>query len=98
GARHESAPPRGSMEDLEVAIGGGSTDLPPRQLVGVHGQAHRAPGLAGFEARIREKLVVAALDQRLAHALRARHDQRPYARRHLALALLEQARHLLEVA
>jgi hypothetical protein len=56
---------------------------PGLQLVGVHGQAHRAARLAPFEAGGDEDLVEAlGLGLRL-HEARARHDHGVDARRHL---------------
>src|SRR5690349_9037310 len=43
GHRHEVGPAALALASLEVAVGGGGTALPRRQLVGVHAQAHRAP-------------------------------------------------------
>src|SRR6516165_2843295 len=49
--RDQVGPPAAALPALEVAVGRRCTTLSGRQLVGVHGQAHRAAGLAPLKAR-----------------------------------------------
>mmetsp|Transcript_21030 Transcript_21030/g.62929 ORF Transcript_21030/g.62929 Transcript_21030/m.62929 type:complete len:464 (-) Transcript_21030:754-2145(-) len=70
---HEVRAATGALAALEVAVGRGRAALARLQLVGVHGQAHGAAGLAPVKARLDEDLVKAlslclSLDQS-----RARH-------------------------
>src|SRR6185295_6872036 len=73
-----------ALTALEVAVRGAHGVLPWRQLVAVHGDAHRAAGLAPVAAR-RAEDVVEALALRLAlHFVRAGHHHQPDAIRNLA--------------
>src|SRR5262245_51389952 len=50
GGGDEVGAPAPALAALEVAVAGRRRALARGQLVGVHGQAHRAPGLAPVEA------------------------------------------------
>ena len=73
-----AAPP--SLAALEVAVGGRRRPLAGGQLVGVHGQAHRAPRLAPVEAGRREDLVEPLRLGLGLHPVGAGHHQGPHAR------------------
>src|SRR5688572_28932940 len=76
GRAHQQGSPAGrALTTLEVTVGRGCADLAPLELVGVHGQTHRATGLTELEARFGEELVVTSLHERPADVVRARHDQ-----------------------
>src|SRR6058998_1540254 len=76
-ARQEGAP-AGPLPPLEVAVAGADGVLPRAELVAVHGDAHRAAGLAPLPARLAE-YAVEPLRLRLSlHLLRAGHDEQPY--------------------
>src|SRR5271166_2605634 len=65
-----------ALAALEIAVRGRGAALARRELVRVHGQAHRAPGLPPLEARGEEDLVQPfRLGLRLDQP-RARHDHR----------------------
>src|SRR6476646_6358783 len=57
--RHQVCTSLVALPALEVAVGGRGAALARRQLVGVHGKAHRAAGLAPVEAGGLENLVEA---------------------------------------
>src|SRR5690349_404618 len=65
-----------TLAALEIAVRGRGTALFRRQLVRIHGKAHRAARLAPFEARLDEDLVEAFGFRLLLHDARARHDHR----------------------
>src|ERR1700689_4140100 len=46
-----------ALAALEIGVGGRGAALARLELVGVHGEAHRAAGLAPFEARLEEDAV-----------------------------------------
>ena len=78
--------PAAALAALEVAVAGADGVLAGRELVAVHGDAHRAAGLAPLGAGVAEHAVEPfglglALD-----LLRARHDEHAHARRDLAAA------------
>ena len=76
GAHQERAARRAALAAFEVAVAGRGADFAADQLVGVHGQAHRAAGAAPFEAGGGEDLVEAFGLGLLADLLRAGDDQR----------------------
>jgi hypothetical protein len=61
---------------LEIAVRGRGAAFFRQQLVGVHGQAHRAARLAPFESGLDEDLVQPLGFGLLLHDARARHDHR----------------------
>ena len=72
--------PAAALAALEVAVRGGGAALAGAELVGVHGEAHRAAGHppleAGLDQLLREPLRLGLG----AHEARARHDHGPQAR------------------
>src|SRR5690606_13255714 len=58
-AHQQGAPGRRALAALEVAVARGRADFTVLEFVRVHGQAHRATGLAPLEARLGEDLVQA---------------------------------------
>src|SRR5581483_7199680 len=82
----EMRAPAGALAAFEVAVRGRRAALARLEPVGVHREAHRAPGLAPFEAGVAEDAVEAlALGLRLDDA-RSGHDQREAHVRRDALA------------
>ena len=71
--------PAPALAALEVAVAGGGGALAGGQLVGVHGQAHRAARLAPVEARGGEHLVEPLGLGLVLHRERAGHDHGPHA-------------------
>src|SRR5215203_1888592 len=63
----------GTLTAFEIAIGSRCATFARRQLIFVHAQAHRAPGLAPFEAGFDEDLVEAFLFRLPLHEARTRH-------------------------
>src|SRR5690348_326547 len=51
GRTHQVRPAALALAALEIAVRGRGTALARRQLVGIHGEAHRAAGFAPLEAR-----------------------------------------------
>ena len=78
--RHEVGAPAPALAALEVAVAGGGGPLADGQLVGVHGQAHRAARLAPVEAGGGEDLVEALGLGLVLHPERAGHDHAPACR------------------
>src|SRR6187431_1821281 len=64
-----------ALPALEVAVGGRRAALLRSELVGVHAQAHRAPGTTPLGARGDEDLVEALLLGLQAHAYGSRYDE-----------------------
>ena len=75
--RGEERPPALALAALEVAVRGRDRVLAGRQLVAVHGDAHRAAGLAPFGAGRPEDVGEALVLGLLLHLLAARHDHHP---------------------
>src|ERR1700727_3080649 len=76
GGRHEMGAASIALAALEIAVRGRGATLARLELVGVHGEAHRAAGLAPLEASGEEDLVeTLSLGLRLDQA-RSRHDHR----------------------
>ena len=73
-----------ALAALEVAVAGGRRPLARRELVGVHGQAHRAARLPPVEAGGGEDLVEALGLGLVLHRERAGHDEGAHAGLHLA--------------
>ena len=63
-----------ALTALEIAVRGRGAALAGLELVGVHGEAHRAAGLAPLEAGGEEDLVQPFGLGLLLHQARARHD------------------------
>ena len=57
GLINKRAAGRAALAALEIAVRGRGADLATLELVGVHGQAHRAAGAAPLEPGLREDLV-----------------------------------------
>src|SRR5213594_207848 len=91
GARQEGSA-TGSLPPLEVAVAGADGVLPRTELVAVHGDAHRAAGLAPFPARLAEHAVQPLRLRLFLDLLRAGHDEQPHVRGDLPAA---QERRLL---
>src|SRR5580658_10902670 len=72
--------PPSPLTALEVAVRGRGTTLSHRQLVRIHGQAHRAPGLAPFESGRGEDLVETLRFGLVLDPVRTGHDKRSHAR------------------
>src|SRR5690606_34876433 len=73
--RHEVRTTALALASLEVAVGRRRAELPRRQLVGVHAEAHRAAGTAPLRTGVLEDDVEALLLGLQAYADRAGHDQ-----------------------
>mmetsp|Transcript_32545 Transcript_32545/g.80233 ORF Transcript_32545/g.80233 Transcript_32545/m.80233 type:complete len:833 (+) Transcript_32545:138-2636(+) len=84
--RHQVRAPAVALAPLEVAVGGGGAALLGQQLVGVHRQAHGAPGLAPVEPRRLEHHVQALRLRLLLHDAGARHHHGVHRGRHLLAA------------
>mmetsp|Transcript_54566 Transcript_54566/g.173374 ORF Transcript_54566/g.173374 Transcript_54566/m.173374 type:complete len:829 (-) Transcript_54566:162-2648(-) len=83
GGGHEVRAPAVALATLEVAIGGGRAALARGELVGVHGEAHGAPGLAPLEAGLDEDVVKPLRLRLLLDVAGARHHEGCHARGHL---------------
>ncbi len=94
-AHQQRAAGRAALAALEVAVRRRGADLAALELVGVHGQAHRAAGAAPLEAGLREDLVQPLRFGGAADRLRARDDERLDVRRDAAAA--DEPRRLLEI-
>src|SRR5580704_6973526 len=57
GRRHQVRAALVTLAALEIAVRGRGTTLARRELVRVHGKAHRAAGFAPFKARLQKDLV-----------------------------------------
>ena len=79
GGGHEVGAAALALAALEVAVAGGGGPLAGGELVGVHGQAHRAAGLAPVEAGGGEDLVEALGLGLVLHRERAGDDHGPHA-------------------
>src|ERR1700675_3728271 len=55
--RHEVGAALVTLAALEIPVGGRGAALAGLELVGIHGEAHRAAGLAPFEAGLEEYFV-----------------------------------------
>src|SRR5215470_9761265 len=83
GANQVSAAPA-ALAALEVAVRGRGAALAGLELVGIHGEAHGAAGLAPLEARLEEDAIETLLLRLMLHQTRAGHHYRVDARGHLA--------------
>src|SRR4051812_27634828 len=81
---HQMSAAAGALAALEVAVRRRGGALSRTQLVGIHGEAHRASRLAPLESRVGEDAVEAFLFRLLLDQTGARHDQRANAVRDLA--------------
>ena len=70
-----------ALPALEIAVRRRRADLAAVEAIGVHRQAHRAAGVAPFEAGVAKRLVQPLAFGRGPNRLRSRHDQRPHVRR-----------------
>src|SRR5579872_6187505 len=57
GRTHEVRAAARPLPPLEVAVGGRRTPLAGAENIGIHAEAHRAPGLPPLKARTREESV-----------------------------------------
>ncbi len=80
GGGHEVGAPAPALASLEVPVRGRRAALAHGELVGVHGQAHRAARLAPLEAGGDEDLVEPLGLGLGLHAVRPGHDEGPHAR------------------
>src|SRR5271167_4399463 len=71
GAHQDRATGGAALAPLEVSVGRARAELVADELVRVHGQAHRAPGIAPLETRVAEDLVDPELGAQEADALGA---------------------------
>src|SRR6188768_263212 len=76
GGGGEEGTPALALATLEVAVGGADRVLAGRELIAVHGDAHRAAGFTPFGACVGEDAVEAFGLGLAFHFLRARDDQR----------------------
>ena len=77
--RYEMGSTAATLAAFEVAVAGRRAALARSELVGIHGEAHRAAGLAPVEAGLDEDLVEAFRIGLLLDESGARHDERAHA-------------------
>ena len=74
--RHEMGPAAGSLAAFEISIAGRGAALSWLKHVGIHRQAHTAPGFPPFESRFFEQAVEPFLFGLLFHETGTGHDHR----------------------